>query len=93
MGGTNGIPPTETGLTRGEGSKPSDKIVGGANDRRLSTYFGPCPEPRDLPHHYVIQVYALDLATNALPAELTREAFMQKIDGHAVAEASIIGRC
>jgi hypothetical protein len=87
-----GIAPSVSGLARGEGSKPSAKFVGGANDRNLATYFGPCPEPGDLPHHYVIQVYALDLAPGELPPGLTRDAFMQKIHGHAVAEASIIGR-
>lgn len=87
-----GISAQEKGFVSGEGSKPSTAFVGGSNDRKLSTYFGPCPEPGDVPHHYIIQVFALDLPPDALPAGLTKDEFLRTIHGHAVAEASLVAR-
>jgi Raf kinase inhibitor-like YbhB/YbcL family protein len=87
-----GIAADASGLGSGEASKPSKSFVGGSNDRKLSTYFGPCPEPGDVPHHYIIQVFALDLPRDALPAGLSKDDFMQRIHGHAVAEASLVAR-
>jgi Raf kinase inhibitor-like YbhB/YbcL family protein len=86
-----GIDPSVTSLAEGEGGVPSQKCVGGNNGASM-VYRGPCPPAGDQPHHYVIGVYALDLAPNALQPGLTRDAFLEAIRGHNLAEASIVGR-
>ncbi|MDE1166231.1 MAG: YbhB/YbcL family Raf kinase inhibitor-like protein [Pseudomonas sp.] len=66
--------------------------LGGTNSKQLTTYSGPCPPVGENPHHYVIQIYALDLAPDALPAALTREALQAKIKGHILANTSVVRR-
>ena len=53
---------------------------------------GPCGPPADAPHHYVIDVLALDLAPDALPAGLDRETFLKSIAGHSLGPASLVAR-
>ena len=86
-----GIDPSVTSFAEGEGSSASQKFVGGNNGASM-VYRGPCPPAGDPLHHYVIGVYALDLAPNALQPGLTRDAFLEAIRGHNLAEASIVGR-
>jgi Raf kinase inhibitor-like YbhB/YbcL family protein len=86
-----GIRPSLTSLPPGFGSQPSDGFTGGTNDPGTAIYFGPCPPPGDKPHHYVITAYALDLAPNALPAGLTRAAFLRAVAKHVLAQAEITG--
>ena len=54
-------------------------------------YRGPCPPAGDAPHHYIITIYALDVAP-ALPAGLDRDGLMKAIDGHSVEATSTILR-
>jgi Raf kinase inhibitor-like YbhB/YbcL family protein len=42
--------------------------VSGTGDAGVTGYLGPCPPAGDVPHHYEITVYALDVASLALPA-------------------------
>jgi Raf kinase inhibitor-like YbhB/YbcL family protein len=86
-----GIPASTTSIPAGFGSAPSSAYVGGTNTRKQTTYLGPCPPLGDTPHHYVITVYALDLAPTALPPGLTREAFFPAIAGHVVGVTSYVG--
>lgn len=81
-----------TSVAEGEGSEPSPTFVGGTNGRNLQTYFGPCPPPGEMPHHYHFSVIALDIAPGLLGPRLTREALFAKIKGHILAQASVIGR-
>ena len=88
-----GIDPSTTSLDEGDGNTPDkQKLIGGTNTAGTTVYRGPCPPVGDSPHHYVIGVYALDLDPNALPPGLTRDALLEKVRGHSLAEASIVGR-
>ncbi len=84
------IPASVTGFAEGEVSKPSDKFVGGKSIVGRTTYFGPCPPPNTSPHHYTFTLIATDLEPSALPAGLTREELLAKLEGHAKASASIV---
>jgi len=86
-----GIAPSVTALAEGEGSAPAKKFIAGNNGASM-IYRGPCPPVGDSPHHYVIGVYALDLEPNALQPGLTRDAFLEAIRGHNLAETSIVAR-
>jgi Raf kinase inhibitor-like YbhB/YbcL family protein len=87
-----GIAPTRTALKEGEGNAPARDIVEGRNSRGSTGYTGPCGPPVDAPHHYVIDVIALDLAPDALRAGLDREQLLQAIAGHSLGPASLVVR-
>ncbi len=86
-----GIPATTTSIPVGFGSAPSPAYVGGTNTRKTTTYLGACPPVGDTAHHYLITVYALDLAPTALAPGLAREAFFPAIAGHVVGVTSYVG--
>jgi Raf kinase inhibitor-like YbhB/YbcL family protein len=86
-----GIAPTVTAIPTGFGSAPSAAYVGGNNTRGFPLYTGACPPVGDAPHHYVITLYALDLAPAALPPGLTRETFYPAIKGHVLSATSFVG--
>jgi hypothetical protein len=50
------------------------------------------PEPGAKTHHFLWLVFALDLAPGTLKPGLSREQFMQQIEGHNLAEASLSSR-
>jgi Raf kinase inhibitor-like YbhB/YbcL family protein len=85
-----GIPATVTGFAAGEVSNASDKYVGGKSTMGKSTYFGPCPPPNSGAHHYVFTLVATDLEPTALPAGLTRDELLMKLDGHAKGASSLV---
>jgi Raf kinase inhibitor-like YbhB/YbcL family protein len=85
-----GIPAKVLSLAEGEGSVASSKIVGGTNSRDLRHYIGPCA-PVGSVHHYAFTVIATDLAPDALPEGLTKEALIAKLNGHALAAAGMVG--
>ncbi|HEY2021597.1 YbhB/YbcL family Raf kinase inhibitor-like protein [Paraburkholderia sp.] len=85
-----GIAPATTGLAEGEAVPPGG--VSGTNRTGGPGYYGPCPPVGEVPHHYVAQVYALDLAPGALPAGLTRDAFLAAIKDHVLAATSTVLR-
>jgi len=83
------IAPDSPGL--GEGDATAGKgFTGGAGTRGNANYMGPCPPEGNGPHHYVITLIALDLAPT-LPKGLTREAFLDTVQGHMLASATIGG--
>jgi Raf kinase inhibitor-like YbhB/YbcL family protein len=86
------IPASATALPRNAAAAGSTLLVEGANGRKLSTYAGPCPEPGAKTHHFLWLVFALDLAPGTLKPGLSREQFMQQIEGHNLAEASLSSR-
>jgi Raf kinase inhibitor-like YbhB/YbcL family protein len=86
------IPATRTGMKEGEGDAPRPDITGGKNSRGSTVYVGPCGPPADAPHHYVIDVIALDLASGILQPGLDRDALLKAIDGHSLGPASLVVR-
>jgi Raf kinase inhibitor-like YbhB/YbcL family protein len=88
-----GIPATRAGLQEGAGgTAASADITEGKNSRGSLGYTGPCGPPVDGPHHYVIDVIALDLAPGDLPAGLDRDQLLKAIDGHSLRPASLVVR-
>lgn len=62
------------------------------NDFGDNGYGGPCPPPGDSPHHYVLTVYALDVAQLPLTATSKPDAARRMILEHTLAQASITAR-
>jgi len=89
---TYDIPPTVLSLKRGAANRPDSPFAGGAVGRKRAAYAGPCAEPGAKPHHFIFMVFALDLAPGTLAKGLDRDAFRQAIQGHNLAEASIMAR-
>ncbi|CAB3647872.1 hypothetical protein LMG22037_00763 [Paraburkholderia phenoliruptrix] len=85
-----GIAPSVTALGAGAAAPPGS--IGGTNRTGGPGYFGPCPPVGEVPHHYIAQVYALDLAPDALPAGLTRDALLAAIKDHVIAATSTVLR-
>ena len=67
-----------------------DGIVQGKNIRGANGYQGPCPPPGATPHHYILELYALDQKLD-LPAGATRADLLKAIDGHVVGKATYVG--
>jgi Raf kinase inhibitor-like YbhB/YbcL family protein len=86
------IPASRTGLKEGEGDVPAKDITGGKNSRGSTVYTGPCGPPADAPHHYVIDVLALDLAPGFLQPGLDRDELLKMIEGHSLGPASLVVR-
>jgi Raf kinase inhibitor-like YbhB/YbcL family protein len=87
-----GIPAGRTGLKEGEGGTPTADITLGTNSRGTMGYTGPCGPPVDGPHHYVINVIALDLEPATLQPGLDRDQLLNLITGHSLGPASIVVR-
>jgi Raf kinase inhibitor-like YbhB/YbcL family protein len=88
-----GIPAERRELKEGEGGKPpTADITNGKNSRGAMGYTGPCGPPVDAPHHYVIDVVALDLAPDAFEPGLDREQLLKSIAGHSLGPASLVVR-
>jgi Raf kinase inhibitor-like YbhB/YbcL family protein len=85
-----GIAPDVTSLAEGEGTNPSPRLTGGANMRKMATYYGPCAPATDSPHHYIYSVYALDVPKDELPGGLSRDEFLAKVKGRVLALVSLV---
>lgn len=86
------IPAARRALKEGDGNKPAKDITGGMNSRGTALYTGPCGPPADAPHHYVIQLIALDLAPGFLQPGLNRDELLKMIEGHSLGPASLVVR-
>jgi Raf kinase inhibitor-like YbhB/YbcL family protein len=89
------IPASRTGLQEGEGGASlTADIAPGRNSRGTLGYTGPCGPPADAPHHYVIDVLALDSELPVLlwPAGLYRDELFRTIAGHSLGPASLVVR-
>ena len=73
-----GVAPSTT-VSLGAGASQPPGSVAGTNRTGGTGYYGPCPPVGDDPHHYLAQVYALDLPPDALPPGLTRKALFAAI--------------
>jgi Raf kinase inhibitor-like YbhB/YbcL family protein len=87
-----GIPAARTALPEGAGGPAATDLVAGKNSRGTLGYTGPCGPPADAPHHYVIDVLALDLPSGALQAGLSRDQLLTAIAGHSLGPASLVVR-
>lgn len=87
-----GISAERTGLKEGEGGSPTADITLGKNSRGTIGYTGPCGPPVDAPHHYVIDVIALDLEPTTLQPGLDRDQVLKLITGHSLGPASMVVR-
>jgi Raf kinase inhibitor-like YbhB/YbcL family protein len=84
------IAPNVASLPRDAANHPGAFVAG--NPGRGKAYSGPCAEPGAKAHHFIFMVYALDLAPGLLPAGLDRGTFAGAIQGHNLAEASLVAR-
>ena len=84
------IPASAKAVARGDADKPG-KFVSGDSGNGLA-YHGACAEPGAKAHHFIFFVYALDIGLGKLKTGLTKAEFTQQIQGHNLAEASLMGR-
>ncbi|WP_282202933.1 YbhB/YbcL family Raf kinase inhibitor-like protein [Kitasatospora fiedleri] len=77
------VPATATGLE----TTPPAGAVTGADDAGVQGYLGPCPPVGDRPHHYQINVYALDTPSLALPAATPAAVTAFSMSGHVIGHA------
>lgn len=87
-----GIKASTHQIASGVGAKSTLEGVSGINSKGTAGYVGPCPPAGDSAHHYIIQIYALDLAPDALPAGLTRAQLLERINGHVLKNSSVVRR-
>lgn len=86
-----GIPASTTSFAEGELGRLSDKYVGGKGTAGVGYYLGPCTPPGTGLHHYTFTFIATDLEPNALPAGLTRDELLAKLNGHTKGSAGLVG--
>ena len=86
------IPAARRSLKEGEGNREIKDISEGRNSRGTAGYTGPCGPPGDAPHHYVIQLLALDIAAGTLQPGLDRDGLLKMINGHSLGPASMVVR-
>lgn len=86
------IPAARKALKEGEGNGDAKDITAGKNSRGGNGYTGPCGPSQDAPHHYVIQLLALDLAAGTLQPGLDRDGLLKMINGHSLGPASMVVR-
>lgn len=89
------IPGSATALP--EGVPAGAQLADGTRQISVSGpyYRGPAAPATGPAHHYVFELYALDITLNiaptALPSALTRESIMQAMAGHVRAKGSLVG--
>lgn len=86
------IPASRKSLKQGDGNHEVKDITEGKNSRGTVGYTGPCGPPADAPHHYVIQLLALDIASGTLQPGLDRDGLLKMINGHSLGPASMVVR-
>jgi Raf kinase inhibitor-like YbhB/YbcL family protein len=84
------IPATVSALAAGDAERQPVAFTLGDNTAGSAAYRGPCPPLGDSPHHYVIEVYALDLNPSLAPG-LDRSGLLTAIASHVLRNASIVG--
>ena len=84
------IIPAATGFAP-DAMRDGKGFTGGKNSKGTGTWYGPCPPPGKGAHHYTFTLIATSLPPD-LPPGLTREALFEKISGHQLAAAGLVGR-
>jgi len=87
-----GLPGDTRQIAVNVGSNSKLPGIGGKNTRGGDNYAGPCPPPGDSPHHYVIQLYALDLPADAFTPGLTATDLQAKMKDHILGVSSVVRR-
>ncbi len=80
------IPPSTNVIE--EGREPSG--VAGARTDGEKGYYGPCPSDGK-EHRYVFRVYALDTRLD-LPEGATKNEVLSSLEGHCIAQATLMGK-
>ena len=89
------IPASVHALARGAGASNAS-LPAGAHmalpdaDAPEPRYYGPCPDKGDPAHHYVITVYALDVARLDVPTTATATDIDSDAQAHVLARGRII---
>jgi Raf kinase inhibitor-like YbhB/YbcL family protein len=83
------IPASITFLARGAGAGPNAPYSPGKGQGGWTGYRGSCPPHGDAPHHYTIEVYALDIPPT-LPPNLDRDGLFKAIAGHTLGAAGTV---
>jgi Raf kinase inhibitor-like YbhB/YbcL family protein len=94
-----GIPGTATSLPEAVPQGPTVS-AGGVNVRQISVsgpyYRGPAAPSTGPAHHYVFEIYALDVNVNVQPVgmspQATRAAVLDAMDGHVRGKGVLVGR-
>jgi Raf kinase inhibitor-like YbhB/YbcL family protein len=90
------IPAGVHSLPADAGAAGSALLPAGAREGRtdfgLSHYTGPCPPVGDKPHHYIVTVYALNVAHLPLNADASGAEVGFVLRSNALATASVTGR-
>jgi len=87
-----GIPASVSALPQGAGTAAARLYVSGTQQFGTLGFRGFCPPKGQSLHHYLMTVYALDLAPDALPPALTRADLLTALKGHILRASSIVGR-
>ncbi|HUD43551.1 MAG TPA: YbhB/YbcL family Raf kinase inhibitor-like protein [Dokdonella sp.] len=85
--GTTSLP---EGLHEIERLTAPEGLMQGRTSRGSPGYFGPRPPVGDPPHHYHVQVLALDRELD-LPAGSDRDAVLAATQGHVLAKGELVG--
>lgn len=85
------IPEVSRGLPEGVSGLEvlEDGSRQGITDFRRTGYGGPCPPPGK-PHRYFFKLYALDIVLD-LEGKIAKDALLDAMEGHILAEATLIG--
>jgi Raf kinase inhibitor-like YbhB/YbcL family protein len=88
------IPASVTALPEGLQEQPRltspDGLLQGRTSRGSVAYFGPRPPVGDPPHHYHVQVFALDTLLD-VPAGAPRDRVLDAARGHVLAKGELVG--
>ena len=86
------IPGTATKLAENVPQEP--QLADGTRQAKNVTnpvgYMGPCA-PAGKPHHYVLELYALDKALDVTP-DASRDDVVKALDGHILASSAYTGQ-
>lgn len=88
------IPPSLVGLAEGAGNPRSRAAPRGSLEGRTDfgtmAYGGPCPPPGPA-HHYILTVYALNVARLPVPRDASAALIGFMIHGHTLAKGTLTG--
>lgn len=75
------------------GSVPEGAVMG-LNGAGKASYYPPCPPKQYEPseHRYIFTLYALDEANLSFANPPTKDALLQRIEGHIIAQTQLVGR-
>jgi phosphatidylethanolamine-binding protein (PEBP) family uncharacterized protein len=87
-----GISPAINGFAENEIGQLSSRYVGGKSTLNLGSYMGPCPPAGTGQHHYVYTLIATDAEPTEIPAGLTMQELLTRLQGKAKVASSIVLR-